>query len=62
MEQNYSKLSRGKTNNNKNKLVGKLIMNILKNVLKFYKAEDKDYFEFFEIMFSDVAALMELFS
>ena len=62
LEQNYSKPSRGKTNNNNNKLVGKLIMNILKKVLKFYKAEDKDYFEFFEIMFSDVAALMELFS
>ena len=62
MEQNYSKPSRGKTADNKNKLVGKLIMNILKKVLKFYKAEDKDYFEFFEIMFSDVAALMELFS
>ena len=38
LEQNYSKPSRGKTNNNNNKLVGKLIMNILKKVLKFYKA------------------------
>ena len=32
MEQNYSEPSRGKTNNNKNKLVGKLIMNILNKV------------------------------
>ena len=31
-------------------------------ILKFYKIEKKDYFEFFEIVFSDVTALMELLS
>ena len=47
---------------NKTSNKNKLIMDIIKKFLNFYKTEDKDYFEFFEIIFNDVAEVMELFS
>ena len=44
----------------KQKTKGKILMKIFKRFVEFYKSENEDWFDFFEILINDVAELFNI--